>query len=223
MMNDTIYMISDNYFSISIDPVRPEITTPVENISFTINSISNFESFVHTQFCNSTGYPLPTITWTSNTNSNLDVISDTLTIRTRDLDPEISTNIFTCTATNTAGQDSKEIRITIDVESQLTVPQAPTQQSISRNSVDIQWVEYISSDYFNSYDICVRSTINTGCIQTINTVSTEYSIGSLESATSYRISIVVNTVFGRSPASVTLTVTTNEPGMYLILLTRQLH
>ena len=189
----------------------------------TISSVSEFESFSFTQDCVSTGIPTPAITWTSNTNSNLNVVSDTLTLRTQDLNPETSTNIFTCTATNTAGQDSKRIRVTIDIEPQLTTPQAPTQQSIGRNSVDIQWVEYLSSDYVKSYDICVSTTASTGCIQTINTASTQYSIGSLESATSYRISIVVNTVFGRSPASVTLTVTTNEPGMYLILLTRQLH
>ena len=137
-----------------------------------------------------------------------------MTLRTQDLNPEISTNIFTCTSTNTAGRDSKRIRISIDIEPQLTVPQAPTQQSISSNSVDIQWLEYLSSDYVKSYDICVRSTTNTGCIQTINTVSTQYSIGSLESATAYIIYIVVNTVFGRSPTSVALTVTTNEPGIY---------
>ena len=137
-----------------------------------------------------------------------------MTLRTQDLNPEISTNIFTCTSTNTAGRDSKRIRISIDIEPQLTVPQAPTQQSISSNSVDIQWLEYLSSDYVKSYDICVRSTTDTECTQNINTVSTQYSIGSLESATSYRISIVVNTVFGRSPTSVTLTVTTNEPGNF---------
>ena len=167
---------------------------------------------MHTQFCNSTGIPTPNITWTSNTNSNLNVISDTLTLRSHDLNPEISNNNFTCTATNTAGQDSRNISVTIDI--QLSAPQPPTQQSIGSNSVDIQWVEYISSVYVKSYGICVRSTTDTECIQTINTVSTQYSIGILEPATTYRISMVANTVFGRSPASRPLTITTNEPGMF---------
>ena len=128
------------------------------------------------------------------------------------MNPEISNNNFTCTATNTAGQDSKSITVTIDI--QLTAPQPPTQQSIGINSVDIQWVEYISSVYVKSYEICVHSTTDKGCIQTINTVSTQYSIGSLEPATTYNISIVAITVFGRSPASRPLTITTNEPGMF---------
>ena len=165
-----------------------------------------------TQNCISTGIPTPRIVWTSNTNSNLNVISDTLTLRSHDLNPEISNNSFTCTATNTAGQDSKSITVTIDI--QLTAPQPPTQQSIGINSVDIQWVEYISSVYVKSYEICVRSTTDTECIQTINTVSTQYSIVSLKPATTYRISMVANTVFGRSPASRPLTITTNEPGMF---------
>ena len=198
-----------------LDPVPPEITTPVEDIPFTINSISNFELFLHTQFCNSTGYPTPTITWTSNTNLTLNVTSDTLTIRSGDLNLEISTNIFTCTATNTVGQDSKIIRVTIYIEPYLPTPQPPTQQSISMNSVDIQWVEYISPKYHESYEICVRSTTDTECIQTINTRATEYSIRSLESATTYNITIAVNTVFGRSPSSEALIITTNKPGIYV--------
>ena len=166
---------------------------------------------MHTQFCNSTGYPTATIKWTSNTNSNLNVISDTLTLNTQDLNPEISNNSFTCTATNTAGQDSEIITVTIDIE--LTAPQAPTQQSIGINSVDIQWVEYISSVYVKSYEICVFPSTDTECIQTNN--NTQYTIESLEPITTYNISIVANTVFGRSPASKPLIITTNEPGMYL--------
>ena len=204
-----------NYSRFLLEPVRPEITTPQYDVSSIISSISEFESFSFTQNCISTGIPTPTITWTSNTNSNLNVISDTLTLNTQDLNPEISINIFTCTATNTAGQDSKSIAVNINIESQLSAPQPPTQQSIDSNSVDIQWVEYISSVYAKSYEICVRSTTDTECIQTINTVSTQYSIGSLESATAYRISIVAITVFGRSPTGVPLIVTTNEPGMFL--------
>ena len=199
------------------DPVGPEITTPLEDVPFTINSISNFELFLHTQFCNSTGYPTPTITWTSNTNSTLNVTSDTLTIRSGDLNLEISTNIFTCTATNTGGRDSKSIRVTIDIEPYLPIPQPPTQQSISINSVNIQWENYTSSVYIKSYEICVRSTTDTECIQTINTTSTEYSIRSLESATTYNIAIIVNTVFGRSPTSEALIITTNETGMYQLI------
>ena len=186
----------------------------MEDVSITISSIATFESFVHTQLCNSTGYPTLTITWTSNTSSTLNVISDTLTIRPGDLNLEISTNIFTCTATNTAGRDSKSIRVTIDI---LRRPPQPRQLSIGINSVDIQWVEYLSSVYINNYEICVRSTTDTECIQTINTVSIQHSIGSLESNTTYSISLVVNTVFGRSLASVALIVTTNEPGMFLLI------
>ena len=171
---------------------------------------------MHTQSCNSTGIPTPTITWTSNTNSNLNVISDTLTLNSQDLNPEISNNSFTCTATNTAGQDSEIITVTIDI--QLTAPQAPTQQSIGINSVDIQWVEYISSVYVKSYEICVCPTTDTECIDSNNT---QYTIGSLEPTTTYNISIVANTVFGRSPASRPLTITTNEPSMYPLL--RRLH
>ena len=128
------------------------------------------------------------------------------------MNPEISDNIFICTAINTAGQDSKIITVTIDI--QLTAPQPPTLQSIDSNSVDIQWVVYISSVYAKSYVICVRSKTDSECFQIINTVSTQYSIGSLEPATTYRISMFANTVFGRSPASRPLTITTNEPGMF---------
>ena len=133
------------------------------------------------------------------------------------MNPEISNNSFTCTATNTAGQDSRNILVTIDIE--LTAPQAPTQQSIDSNSVDIEWVEYISSVYLKSYEICVFPTTDTECILTKN--NTQYIIESLEPITTYNISIVANTVFGRSPASKPLTITTNEPGMYLLL--RRLH
>ena len=201
-----------------LEPVKPEITTPVKNVSFTINSISNLEYFTHTQLCNSTGYPTPTITWTSYTNSTLNVISDTLTIRSGDLNLEISTNIFTCIATNTGGRDSKSIRVTIDIEPYLPIPQPPTQLSIGINSVDIQWENYTSSVYIKSYEICVRSTNNTECIQTINTRDTRYSIGSLESSTTYYISIIANTVFGSSPASRPLNVTTNKPGMFHMII-----
>ena len=143
------------------------------------------------------------------------MISDTLTLNTQDLNLEISNNNFTCTATNTAGQDTKIITVTIDIR--LSAPQPPTQQSIGINSVDIQWVEYISSVYVKSYEICVCPTTDTECIITTNTVSTQYSIERLEPTTTFNISMVANTVFGRSPASRPLTITTNEPGMYLFL------
>ena len=139
----------------------------------------------------------------------LNVTSDTLTIRSRDLNLEISTNIFTCTANNTAGRDSISIRVTIDIEPYLPIPQPPTQLSIGNDSVDIQWEEYLISVYIKSYEICVRSTTNTECNQTNNTVS---SIRSLESATTYNMTIVANTIFGRSPTSLALKVTTNDPG-----------
>ena len=90
-----------------------------------ISSVNEFQSFSLVQNCVSTGIPTPTITWTSNTNSNLNIISDTLILNTHDLNPEISNNSFTCTATNTAGQDNKRITVTIDI--QLPVPQPPTQ------------------------------------------------------------------------------------------------
>ena len=212
-------LVNRNYSHFLSEPVRPKITTPQQNIPIAITSVTIFDSFSLTQNCTSTGYPTPTITWTPNTNSTLNVTNDTLTLRPGDLNLEISTNIFTCTANNTVGRDSKSIRVTIDIEPYLPIPQPPTQQNISMNNVDIQWVEYLISVYIKCYEICVRSTTDTECIQTKYTRGTRYSIGSLDSSTTYYISIIANTVFGSSPASIPLNVTTNKPGMFHIIIT----
>ena len=199
-------------FTPLLGPGLPIITNPPQDVSITLTSLISFESFSLTHHCISTGLPTPTITWTSNNNLVLNVISDTLTVHSQDLQPELSINIFTCTANNSVGLDSKSIKVVFDIEQQLKAPKPPIQENISTNNVEIHWVEYISSiDIFN-YELCVQPTTESECIQNISTISTEYSIGNLESNTTYSITIVAITVFGRSPASKPLIVKTDNPG-----------
>ena len=200
-----------------IEPVQPRITSPSRDISIMIISVIGFDSFSLTHNCLSSGTLTSTITWTSNTNLVLNVIAGTLTVHSQDLQPGLSINIFTCTANNSVGLDSKSISVEIDIKPQLTAPQPPIKESTSINSVDIRWVEYIPSIYINSYELCVRSTTDSACIQIINTVSTEYSIENLESDTTYSITIVAITVFGSSPTSGPLTVTSDNPGNTFVL------
>ena len=165
------------------------------------------ESFSLNQRCVSTGFPVPTIRWTSNTNVNPS--GNVLALRTEDLDLDI-TNVFTCTATNIGGSDSKTVSILIQI--QLSSPAAPTADTVDSTSTRIHWVEYASAVYNISYTVCIRKSVDTSCTQTIHTTRIAISVRNLEASTSYSISITANTVFGVSPKGTSLAITTDDPG-----------
>ena len=73
-------------------------------------------AFSLTQACTARGVPQPTISWVSNT--DLIFSGKTLEIQEGNLsiDDRVNPYIFTCIANNSAGSDSKEIRITIDID-----------------------------------------------------------------------------------------------------------
>ena len=121
----------------------------------------------------------------------------------------IEVNIFTCTATNSVGRDSKQILITNTIE--LSIPEKPTDVSISINSIEIQWPVYYIPDVLY-YEICVSIPGGSGCEQSLETTDTRLTIRNLQSSTQYRITIVVFTDFGTSPRSIPLDTTTVEIG-----------
>ena len=171
-----------------------------------ISSISELESFSLNQSCVSTGFPVPTVRWTSNTNVNPS--GTVLSLRTEDLDLDVN-NTFTCMATNIGGSDSKTVRIFIQI--QLGSPGAPIADTVDATSIRIHWVEYASAVYNISYTICVRKSVDTSCTQIVHTTR-NVTVRNLEASTTYGISITVNTIFGTSPKSLPLSITTDDPG-----------
>ena len=113
---------------------------------------------------------------------------------------------------NTVGRDIRQIRVEKSI--QLLAAENPTVHNVSVNSITIRWPQYDLVSYVSYYEICVGIPGKIGCMQRNRTYGTQYTIGSLEPTTTYNISIVANTVFGRSPASRPLTITTNEPGTF---------
>ena len=67
------------------------------------------------QLCTSSGFPKPTIKWTSNTEY---LSNDVLYIQpgTFSIDDDVNPYIFICTALNTEGEDSRYIRIRVDID-----------------------------------------------------------------------------------------------------------
>ena len=167
------------------------------------------ESFSFLIDCSSTGYPVPTVRWTSNTNVNPS--GTVLSLRPENLELD-TTNVFTCTATNIGGSDRKTVQIIINI--QLSAPSAPIADAVDVTSIRIHWVEYASTIYNTSYTVCVRRLIDTSCTQTNHTTSTAISVRNLEVSTTYIISITVDTIFGTSPRSSSLSITTDDPGKW---------
>ena len=194
---------------VPLEPVLPEITTPQQDIHLTISSVSEFEYFSFTQDCISTGVPTPTITWTSNT-STLDVTNNRLSILARHLNKKIEVNIFTCTATNSIGLDASQIFIINTIE--LSIPEKPTDISISTNSIEIQWSDYDIVDYLVFYEICVSIPGTNNCEQRNETTETRLTIRNLQPSSQYSITIVVFTYFGTSPRSTPLYIITSDLG-----------
>ena len=67
------------------------------------------------QLCRSSGFPKPTIKWTS----NIEYLSnDMLYIQpgTFSIDDNVNPYVFICTALNTEGDDSRYIRIRVDID-----------------------------------------------------------------------------------------------------------
>ena len=91
------------------------ISEPSQNIPIIIRTISELENYSLEQVCKSSGIPEPEIKWTSNTNITSD--SD-LILQPGDLSIEGDVNpyIFTCTASNSEGEDTRNIRIRIDID-----------------------------------------------------------------------------------------------------------
>ena len=172
-----------------------------------ITSISKLESFSLNQSCVSTGFPVPTVRWISNTNVNPS--GTVLSLGTKDLDLDVN-NTFTCMAANIGGSDSKTVRIFIQI--QLGTPGAPIADTVDATSIRIHWVEYASAVYNISYTVCVRKSVDTSCTQTIHSTQNAVAVRNLEASTTYGISITVNTLFGTSPRSLSLSITTDDPG-----------
>ena len=209
-MNQVCIYYSDvcinNQLCIPLEPVLPEITAPQLEIHLTISNVGDFESFSFSQDCISTGVPRPTISWTSNT-STLDVTDNRLSIRARHLNKTIELNIFICTANNSIGQDTRRIFILNTIE--LSIPEKPTDISISTNSIEIQWSDYDIVDYLVYYEICVSIPGANNSEQRIETTETRLTIINLQPSSQYNITIVVLTYFGTSPRSIPLDIITN--------------
>ena len=96
--------------------VEPKIEVPAGDTHLHITSTVQLDSFSLTQDCDSTGVPQPTISWISNTGRYY--FGNILKILPGDLnlDHRINPYIFTCIARNSKGEDSKEIRITINID-----------------------------------------------------------------------------------------------------------
>ena len=115
---------------------------------------------------------------------------------------------------NTAGEDNRTITVRIAIE--LAAASTPTLKSVGITYIDITWSQYAHSNYVISYEICVKTSDQGDCVLKLETENTEYLIENLQGDTTYRISIVVVTEFGRTPASEILTVGTHNPGLFHI-------
>ena len=103
------------HFSSILVYSRPVINEPSQNISLKITSIDELSKFSMNQLCRSSGSPEPVIKWTS----NIDYLSnDKLIIQPGDfsIDDVVNPYIFICTAQNTEGEDSRYIRIRVDID-----------------------------------------------------------------------------------------------------------
>ena len=189
--------------------LEPQITTPSEDKVYTITSVSELESFSLTQPCIATGKPQPTITWTSNTSIIQNTTDHILTVEPGDL--STVGEYIICTASNTAGRDSRSITITINIE--LTTASSPIVKGGGATFIEIMWSEYSIPDYVVSYEICVKIANEGDCVQRIKTTATDYLIENLETDMLYRITVVVVTEFGRSPASKPLAVEISDSGI----------
>lgn len=197
-----------------LEPVRPDIITPQQDISFVISSVNEFQSFSLVQNCISTGIPVPSIRWTSNT-GRIYVVGNVLSIGSSHLRRSTDVDVFTCIATNFVGQDAKQIRIVKSIP--LPAAENPTIYSVSANSIAIQWSLYDLVNYVSYYEICVGVPGQNGCRQSIRAYSSPYTIESLLASSQYSITIVVYTNFGVSPRSDALLVTT-DPGKQCLIL-----
>ena len=198
-----------------LEPVQPNITTPQQDRTIPISSIDEFQSFSLVQNCISTGLPAPSITWTSNT-GRINVIGNVLSIGVSHLRRSSDLDVFICTAMNSVGQDTRQIRVEKSI--QLPAAENPTVRSVSANSITIQWLRYdLANDVLN-YEICVRRTNENRCRQRITAYNTQYTIGSLQASSQYMITIVAFTNFGTSPTSDSLIITTADPGKQFFIL-----
>ena len=112
---------------------------------------------------------------------------------------------------NTAGEDNRTITVRIAIE--LAAASTPTRKSVGITYIDITWSQYAHSNYIISYEICVKASDQGDCVLMLETEDIAYLIESLQEDTTYRISIVVVTELGRTPASEILTVKTKTIGM----------
>ena len=95
---------------------QPVIATPLENITIVIH-----EGMNRTFTCKATGYPIPNVIWHRMDGSSTDRVSMSENILTRGGGSTANlvirnaskedTGIYTCTANNSIGSDSRSIRI----------------------------------------------------------------------------------------------------------------
>ena len=95
--------------------MKPVIYEPSQDLSIKITNIDELGVFSMIQLCRSSGFPKPTIKWTS----NIEYLSnDMLYIQpgTFSIDDNVNPYVFICTALNTEGDDSRYIRIRVDID-----------------------------------------------------------------------------------------------------------
>ena len=192
-----------------LEPVRPYITTPQQDITITLSNVNELKSFRLILICIATGIPAPTITWTSNTGIIFPV-SNVLSVSVVHLRKNTEVDIFTCTAMNIVGRDIRQIRVVKSI--QLPAPENPNVHNVSANSMVIKWVRYELVNYVSYYEICVGIPGEIECRQRIKTHNMHYTIESLQASSQYNITIVAYTNFGTSPRSGALLVTTADQG-----------
>lgn len=98
-----------------LDSVQPMINEPSQNLSINMSTIEQLETYSGNWLCSSTGSPEPTIKWTSNTNY---LSNDRLIIQPGNfsIDDVVNPYEFKCTAENSAGEDTRLIRIRVDID-----------------------------------------------------------------------------------------------------------
>lgn len=185
----------------------PRILVPAQDQQITVSTLYQLEIFTLIQECKATGFPEPSIAWTSN--GSFFQSESILTLQFEDLRRGIYM-IFTCTASNYVGFSSKSIEI---VTSILVFPVSKLiVDNKGNNYIEVQWLgDSQYKEYDLSYLICLRKSDDSGgeCIQAVLSTDTSYLFENLEDSTPYNITIVTITLFGRSPESEALVVETD--------------
>ena len=93
----------------------PVINEPSRDLSIKISTIEELDTFSINQLCRASGLPKPVSKWTSNTDY---LSNDRLIIQSGNfsIDDVVNPYIFICTAQNSVGEDTRHIRIRVDID-----------------------------------------------------------------------------------------------------------